>query len=79
MEGGFTRRTSLPAVNAAGDDAARRAPSYSPALRGQVHCRLRGANVSQGRILGLLGEMVSDQLHTLVPFAENPAHDFLHG
>jgi hypothetical protein len=38
-----------------------------------------GASALQGRILGLLGEMVGDQLPTLIQFVENPAQDLLHG
>jgi hypothetical protein len=38
-----------------------------------------GVSASQGRILGLLGEMVGDQLPTLIQFVENPVHDLLHG
>jgi hypothetical protein len=38
-----------------------------------------GASALHGKILGLLGEMVEDQLPTMVQIIDDPAQDLLHG
>jgi len=38
-----------------------------------------GSNALHGRVLGLLGEMVEDQLPTMIQFIDDPVHDLLHG